>query len=172
MIYIKVAILRRNLRRRTRTMSLRGAPAWPGQKIRSMLGADVSLPCTLRRATRQSVILPSRSPHPNAISTGRGGVPPPPYRIQSAADFVFPSPHPAPPGAPPPRSAGEGALRKRRSGVTISKTAGLKPRPTGLSASFDVSAPKRCHCEEYRRYDAAIRNPAFEVVSPERHFNR
>ena len=28
--------------------------------------------------TRQSVILPSRSSHPNAILTGRGGVPPPP----------------------------------------------------------------------------------------------
>ena len=43
---------------------------------------------------------------------------------------------------------------------------GVKTPPYG------VAAPQRCHCEEYRRYDAAIRNPAFEVVPPKRHFNR
>ena len=63
-------------------------------------------------------------------------------------------------------------MRERRSGAATTKAAGLKPRPTAFGASYDVSAPKRCHCEEYRRYDAAIRDPAFEVVPPERHFNR
>ena len=69
-------------------------------------------------------------------------------------------------------------MRERPFGCGDDEAAGLKPRPTvsGAFCLFEapnyVFPPKRCHCEEYRRYDAAIRDPTFEVVPPKQCFNR
>ena len=110
--------------------------------------------------TRQSVFLPSRSSHPNAISTGRGAGSHPRPKGYSQQPNSFSPPlsrlrrqrtrkgSPAKRacraswgiGSPSPPAVGEGALREHRSGWTASKAAGLKPRPTVSGASYDVSA--------------------------------